>query len=105
MFSGGDYDEVGRWLGNFVVSHAKRENPRVEAAVEAEGPRVGRNYGVRLRLGERSLPPLGAESVELAFAEVRDNRGGIAWCQALSGRVRTLARQLSDAERGERRPA
>lgn len=105
MFSGGDYDDVGRWLGNFVISHAKRETPRVEAVVEAEGSREGRSYGVRLRLGERSLPPLGAEPIELAFAEVRDERGGMAWCQALSGRVRMLARQLSEAERGEQRPA
>ena len=38
MFSGGDYDEVARWLSNFVTSHAKRENPRVEAVVEAGLP-------------------------------------------------------------------
>ena len=35
MFSGGDYEEVARWLANFVTSHAKRESPRVEAIVEA----------------------------------------------------------------------
>ncbi len=37
MFSGGDYGEVARWLGNFVTSHAKRENLRVEAVVETVG--------------------------------------------------------------------
>ena len=52
MFSGGDYEEVGRWLRNFVLAHAKRENLRVEAVVESEGPREGQSYGVRLRLGE-----------------------------------------------------
>ena len=59
MFSGGDYDEVARWLENFVRAHAKRENLRVEAVVETEGAREGQSYGVRLRLGEdlRPAPP------------------------------------------------
>jgi len=105
MFSGGDYDEVGRWLANFVLSHAKREHPRIEAVMQAEGPREGRSYGVRLRLGERVLPPPGAEPVELAFAEVRDQRGAMAWCQALAARVRGLARELGQQEQGARRSA
>ncbi|MGH7375486.1 MAG: hypothetical protein ACREJY_14790, partial [Candidatus Rokuibacteriota bacterium] len=59
MFSGGEYDEVGRWLRNFVTAHAKRENLRVEAVVETGGPREGRSFGVRLRLGDglRPAPP------------------------------------------------
>ena len=57
MFSGGDYEEVARWLRNFVASHAKRENLRVEPEVDTEGPREGQSYGVRLRLGRRVMPP------------------------------------------------
>ena len=37
MFSGGDYDEVARWLENFVNSHAKREDPRAECVLDAHG--------------------------------------------------------------------
>ena len=66
MFSGGEYDEVARWLRNFVASHAKRENLRVEPEVDTEGPREGQSYGVRLRLGAALSPAL-----ELAFG-VRD---------------------------------
>jgi hypothetical protein len=105
MFSGGDYEEVGRWLLNFVTSHAKRESPRLEGAVETAGPREGQSYGVRVRLDERLLPPLGAPPVELAFTEVRDKRGSLAWCQLLAGRVRALGRALLEDERRERRSA
>ena len=35
MFSGGSYEDVARWLRNFLVSHAKREDPRVEVVFEA----------------------------------------------------------------------
>ena len=48
MFSGGDYAEVARWLKNFVTSHGKRETLRVEAVVDAEGPR--RRIGGNRRL-------------------------------------------------------
>lgn len=41
MFSGGSYEEVTRWLQNFVTSHAKRESPRVEGIIEAEEEREG----------------------------------------------------------------
>ena len=105
MFAGGDVAEVGRWLTNFVVSHAKRESVRVEGIVETAGPRDGEGYRVRLRLGERYAPPMGAGPVELPFAEVRDHRGSLEWCQALAGRVRALARALVNAEPGERRSA
>ena len=97
MFSGGDYEEVRRWLHNFALSHAKRESPRVEAVVEADGPDEG-SYGVRLRLGERVLPAAGADPLRLSYAEVRDERGSLAWGQALAGRVREMARQLLAGE-------
>ena len=97
MFSGGDYEEVARWLRNFVASHAKRENLRVEAVLESEGPREGQSYGVRLRLGlaERPAPP--APALELGYPEVSQNRGSLAWCRELAGRIRALARELSAA--------
>ena len=94
MFSGGDYDEVARWLRNFVLAHAKRENLRVEAVVETEGPREGHSYGVRLRLGEGLRPAPPAPAVELGFPEVAQNRGSLAWCSGLADRVRMLAREF-----------
>ncbi|HEY7203803.1 MAG TPA: hypothetical protein VIA61_05880 [Methylomirabilota bacterium] len=105
MFSGGDYEEVARWLRNFVVSHAKRENLRVEAVVDTEGPREGQSYGVRLRLGEGLRPAPPEPPVELGFAEVSDKRGSLAWCSGLAERVRTLARELSAAGSGPLRSA
>jgi hypothetical protein len=84
MFSGGDYEEVARWLRNFVLAHAKRENLRVEAVVETEGPREGQSYGVRLRLGEGLRP-------------AAQNRGSLAWCSGLADRVRSLAREFPAA--------
>jgi hypothetical protein len=105
MFSGGDYQEVARWLRNFVISHAKRENPRVEAVVEAEGAREGRSYGVRLRLGLGLRPAPPAPPVELGYPEVAQNRGSLAWCRGLAERVRTLAREMSAAGSGPLREA
>jgi hypothetical protein len=95
MFSGGEYEEVARWLRNFVVAHAKREDLRVEAMVETEGPREGQSYGVRLRLGEGLRPAPPAPAVELGFPEVAQNRGSLAWCNGLAGRVRALAREFA----------
>jgi hypothetical protein len=97
VFSGGEYGEVARWLRNFVAAHAKRENPRVEAVVDTAGPREGRSYGVRLRLGEGLRPAPPAPPLELGFPEVAQNRGGLAWCSGLADRVRALARELSAA--------
>jgi hypothetical protein len=105
MFSGGDYEEVQRWLGNFVASHAKRENPRIEGVIESEGPREGVSYGVRLRLGEGLLPPRDEPPIELGYAEVARQRGSLAWCGALAERVRGLARRLSDADPASLRSA
>jgi hypothetical protein len=95
MFSGGDYEEVRRWLANFALAHAKRENPRIEALIEAEGSYEGAQYGVRLHLGERVVPAPGTPPLVLDFSEVRDQRGSLAWSQALAARVRELARQLA----------
>lgn len=98
MFSGGDYHEVARWLENFATSHAKREDLRAEVALDTEGPREGKSYGLRVRIGERF-----SSEIELGFDEVASRRGGMAWCQALADRVRGLA---SDAGRqGSLRPA
>lgn len=86
MFSGGDFHEVGRWLLNFLTSHAKRESPRVEALVDETHPTA---YGARLRLGGRLGP-----RIELDAKAVADNRGDLEWCQALAEQVRGLARDL-----------
>ena len=102
MFSGGDYEEVKRWVENFVTSHAKRENLRVEALVDAEGPREGRSYGVRLRLGEALSP---GPPLELPFPEVAARRGELAWCAILAGRVRALAREFSATSTSSSRSA
>ena len=95
MFSGGDYEEVARWLRNFVTAHAKREDLRVEALVDTEGAREGQSYGVRLRLGEGLMPAPFEPPFELGFAEVAENRGSLAWCSGLAERVRHLARELA----------
>ena len=105
MFSGGEYDEVGRWLRNFVMAHAKRENLRVEAVVETGGSREGRRFGVRLRLGDGLRPAPPAPAVELGYPEVAQNRGSLAWCSGLASRVRALARELSAVGSGSPRPA
>lgn len=89
MFSGGTYHEVARWLLNFLTAHAKRVDPRLEVAFEDDDRREGKSYGARLRFGRR----LGAP-IELAFREVADNRGSLAWCSRLAERTRTMARDL-----------
>jgi hypothetical protein len=96
---------VTRWLRNFVVAHAKREDLRVEAVVESAGPREGQSYGVRLRLGEGLRPAPPAPPLELSFPEVAQNRGSLAWCSGLADRVRALARELSAARSSPLREA
>ncbi|MBI2207119.1 MAG: hypothetical protein HYU41_25065 [Candidatus Rokubacteria bacterium] len=86
-FSGGSYDEITRWLWNFLTSHAKRVDPRIEILVEAGDGREGKSYGARFRIGDR----LGPVS-EFDFAEVAANRGGLAWCTALAERTKERAR-------------
>ncbi len=83
MFSGGSYDEVARWLHNFLTAHAKRENVHVEVELAAGDERVGKSYGARLRFGERPMP-----LVEFDFQEVAQNRGNLAWCATLAERTR-----------------
>ena len=90
MFSGGDYDEVARWLWNLAESHAKRENLRAEVMLDREGPREGKDYGLRVRLEGRLSP-----EIELPYVEVRDRRGGLAWCQAFADRIRGLVRDIA----------
>ena len=41
MFSGGSYDDVSRWLRNFLTAHAKREDPRMEIVLETGGDLEG----------------------------------------------------------------
>ena len=92
MFSGGSYEEVTRWLWNFLTAHAKRQNPRCEVRIDAGDAREGTSYGARIVLGERVSP-----TVELGYREVADNRGALAWCTSLAERVRGLARDLGSA--------
>jgi hypothetical protein len=98
VFSGGTYHEVARWLWNFLTSHAKRVDPRVEVAFEDDDHREGKSYGARLRFGGH----LGA-LIELAFREVADNRGSLVWCSRLAERTRTLAREVIDQGVGDAR--
>jgi hypothetical protein len=90
MFSGGTYEEVGRWLANFLTSHAKRENLRAEVSLDAGDERDGRSYGVRLRVGRR-LGPV----IEFDYREVAENRGVLAWCRSLAERTRAQVRELA----------
>ena len=92
MFSGGSYDEVARWLHNFLTSHAKRENAQAEVDLEAGDKREGTSYGARLRLG-RGVALLG----DFDYAEVAQGRGSLAWCEALAQRTRAAVCQLSVA--------
>ncbi len=91
-FAGGSYAEVARWLENFLTSHAKREDPRVEIVLEAGNERQGKSYVARLRLGDRRSSPW-----ELDYKDVADHRGSLAWCRGLAEQVRTRARELGRA--------
>jgi hypothetical protein len=95
MFSGGDYEEVARWLRNFVTSHAKRENLRAEVVLEDGGARYGQSYGMRLRQGAELRPYASEPPIDLPFSEVASQRGSLAWCAALADRVRALAREFA----------
>ena len=89
MFSGGSYDDVKRWLRMFLNSHAKREDPRIEAALDDDDAREGRSYGAWLRFGPHSTG-----LIEFDYAEIAQHRGELAWCAALAARVRQQARAL-----------
>ena len=99
MFAGGSYEEVARWLRVFLNSHAKRENPRIEAIVETGDERTGKSFGVRLRLDERYDPPLDRPAVEFSLQEVSAGKGSFPWCDALGTRVRGWAREICSGER------
>ena len=88
MFSGGSYDDVKRWLKMFLNSHAKREDPQIEAELDDDA-REGRSFGTRLRLGEHTTAVM-----EFDYQDVARHRGELAWCAALAERVRQQARQL-----------
>jgi hypothetical protein len=92
MFSGGSYDEVARWLWNFLTAHAKREDLRAEIELEAGEAREGKSYAARVRLGERVSVPL-----ELEYADVAAHRGELQWCATLAARVREVVRDLGAA--------
>ena len=94
MFSGGSYHEVARWLWNFLTSHAKRVDPRLEVELEAGDEREGKSYGARLRFGRLVSPVM-----EFDYREVADNRGSLAWCSALAERTREFARGWLGAQR------
>lgn len=100
MLAGGSYEEVARWLWNFAMSHAKRESPLVEAVLESPEERVGKSYGLRLRVGDRYLPALNQPPIEFAYPEVADGKASFAWCEALAKRIRGLARELLGTEAG-----
>ncbi len=91
MFSGGSYREVARWLGLFLNSHAKRENPRVEATVEAVDAREA-TYVVSLRYGDRVSGPHTLDAKAVAA-----QRGDLAWCAALAAQARGWARSVLSA--------
>ncbi|MFQ5899910.1 MAG: hypothetical protein ACE5JN_16930 [Candidatus Methylomirabilia bacterium] len=97
-YKGGSYEEVAGWLLKFVNSHAKRESPKVEGLVETSEGRKGESYGLRLRLGDRLLPPADQPPKELAYRGVSEGRTRFAWCDDLARRVRGWARQLLEAE-------
>jgi hypothetical protein len=90
MFSGGDYHEVARWLENFAISHAKREDLRAECALDTEGPRAGTSYGLRVKVGGRL-----SSEIALRFDDVAAGRGSMAWCQSLADRVRGLVSEAT----------
>jgi len=89
VFSGGTYQEVARWLWNFLTSHAKRVDPRIEVVLDADDEREGKSYRARLSFLRQLGPP-----IEFEFRDVADNRGSLAWCSALAERTKGLAREL-----------
>lgn len=91
-FSGGSYNDVARWLRNFLLSHAKRENVRAEVEVDAGEEREGTSYAGRVRVGQRVSAP-----IELEFADVAANRGSLEWCARLAALTREVVRDLKSA--------
>ena len=92
MFSGGSYEDVARWLGNFLTSHAKRENVHAEVELDTGEERQGASYGARVWLGGKVSAPM-----EFEFSEVAQNRGSLKWCADLAARIREVVRDVSVA--------
>jgi len=79
----------------------QRESLHAEVPLDREGAREGKAYGLRVRIGERL-----SSEIELAYPEVRDRRGSLAWCQALAERIRGLVRDtVAAGAPGQRRSA
>jgi hypothetical protein len=89
-FSGGSYEDVARWLDNFLVSHAKREHLRAEVELEVGDEREGKSYAARVRIGEIVSAP-----VEFDYRTVAERRGELAWCRELAERTRHIVRDLA----------
>jgi|SRR5215470_10662036 len=100
MFSGGSYEEVARWLKNFLTSHAKREALRAEVLFDEDDALEGRAYRARVHVGGRVSEPL-----ELDYKDVAAQRGELAWCAALAQRVRGLVKPLAVAGSAADAPA
>ena len=88
-FSGGSYEDVTRWLHNFLTAHAKREALRAEVELEAGDEREGKSYGARFRLGDAV-----SDVIEFDYRTVADHRGELAWCRDLAARTRQAVRDL-----------
>jgi hypothetical protein len=91
MFSGGTYEEVERWLKNFLTSHAKREHPRAEVLLDDDALE-GRAYRARIHVGDRV-----SEAMEFDYKDVAEHRGTLAWCAALAQRTRAQVKPLAGA--------
>ncbi len=87
-FSGGSYDEVARWLWNFLTSHARRVDPRIDVLIDAGDEREGKSYGARFRLGSVLTPVM-----EFPYTQVAENRGSLAWCTSTADSIRTFAQE------------
>src|SRR5438105_7703638 len=86
-FSGGSYDDVSRWLQNFLMSHAKRENFKAEVDLDAGDEREGKSYGARVKLAEHV-----SDVIEFDYRTVADHRGELQWCRDLAERTRQIVR-------------
>jgi hypothetical protein len=91
-FSGGSYDDVARWVHNFLTSHAKRENFKAEVELDAGDEREGASYGARIRVGEQL-----SDVVEFDYRTVADRRGELQWCRELAERTRQIVKDLARA--------
>ena len=88
-FSGGSYEEVARWLHNFLTSHAKREDVHAEVELKSGDEREEKSYGARFQLGDQV-----SDLIEFDFRTVADHRGELQWCRDLAERTRASVRDL-----------